>query len=76
MIAPELAALTTKSLAAFALKHTRSLDDKKRLAAGRAYVACTRKEFDKARKLLSRAGLVPEAPSLLPAQQNLLDGIR
>lgn len=76
MIAPELAALTSHNLTVFVLGHTRSFDDVKRRAACNAYTACVDRDFDKARRLLTKVGLVPEAPSLLPAQPSLLDGLR
>ena len=62
-IEPELLALTSASLADFARRNMRQFDLTKARAAQRAYAATQDGQHDKARRLLSNAGIIPDRPN-------------
>ena len=74
-IPPELAALTRKSLIAFARKNWTHADPDKGKAARSAFRYAKNGDPDCARAILARAGLAPDAPSLLPRQTPLFDSM-
>ncbi len=73
MIPPELAALRASSLIAFARKHWTNVDPAKSAAARKAYTIARDGDPAKARRILAEAGVVPDAPTLIPQQPLLLD---